>query len=649
MELLFVWINESRHGFFKHQGFNFSPEFNFVVKKKEETWVLHEDDSWISKKSVFKDEVIENVSAIVGRNGAGKTTLLDYLADLNCSVPQKISYDKGYEAMAERDIREALCIYIFREEEEICVYHNFENGFENKTKYSDKNMSNGELYRETLLEQTDFKNVFRIYITNSSCGGIQKDGISRQFKLDEIALTPKGISTIASSYYNKLLDLNHFSHKVTPYYEWRKSLKSWLELEHFQRICDSIYFIKLIKAGRMENYSVHISTKLGISCAFAIPILGKIFPQNLENKHNVKLGGLHDYINSLRQKLEENENIVIKNLVSNLVFEICLDTDVTFPKDISCVKECLQWAKDSLNETSNKAYFEEALIEIEQLSDILKEVPIKENVVPPTDLAYDPSLIFDYKENPKKYTAFLEFVERRFSAQYSFVLRYIKIGNIGMSSGERAFQNYFSWINLLPQFHNIDSSVPEKMRRTIMLLIDEIDLYLHPEWQKNFISLLLEEVKYQFSDYKVQIIFATHSPLCLSDIPSENTIYLSRNESVVTVDDRRIHAQTFGKDIYSLLNDAFYLENSTMGLFAQKYINSIIQQIVDKDKNNDYKKLTLEEIELLQEKIQCIGNEVLKKKLLSMLQNCYANKNDELEMLYKQKNMIMQRISELEA
>ena len=34
MELLFVWINESRNGFFKQQGFNFSPEFNFIVKKE---------------------------------------------------------------------------------------------------------------------------------------------------------------------------------------------------------------------------------------------------------------------------------------------------------------------------------------------------------------------------------------------------------------------------------------------------------------------------------------------------------------------------------------------------------------------------------------------------------------------------------------
>lgn len=216
-----------------------------------------------------------------------------------------------------------------------------------------------------------------------------------------------------------------------------------------------------------------------------------------------------------------------------------------------------------------------------------------------------------------------------------------------MSSGERAFQNYFSWINLLPQFHNIDPSVPNEMRSTILLLIDEIDLYLHPEWQKKFILLLLDEVKNQFSDYKVQIIFTTHSPLCLSDIPSENTIYLSENEGRVLVDDRRIHTQTFGRDIYSLLNDAFYLADSTMGAYAEKYINDIIQQIIDEDKK--YKKYTLDEITILEEKIQCIGNEVVKKKLLSMLQNCFIDKDEELKMLHREYDRIMCRIKELEA
>lgn len=377
MELLYLWINHSKNGIFRHQGINLSPEFNFIVEKKKEQWFFSEDDSWKSRKSIFKNEIVENVSAIVGRNGVGKTTLLDYLANLDCSVPHRESYDIGYEAMRERDIREALCIYVFRENDEICIYHNFEKGFENKTDYNVKNMSNTEIYRGTLLEQTDFKDILRIYITNSSYGGIQKNGISRQFKLDEIALTPKGISTIASSYFNKLLDLNATFYLSTVYYEWRKMLKSWLDPDHFQKICDILYFNKLIKEKKLEGYAVNISTRLNISCAFAPAIIYKNYSQKLQKEQQPKLSEICDFVNAFRQKMNDNLNHIIKNLISNLIFEICLDSEMDFSKITLNKTECLEWAKNNMIFTSNKEYFIEAVSEIEELTEILEKATVK--------------------------------------------------------------------------------------------------------------------------------------------------------------------------------------------------------------------------------------------------------------------------------
>ena len=179
---------------------------------------------------------------------------------------------------------------------------------------------------KTLIEQADFKDISRIYITNSSYGSIQKDGISRETKIAEIALTPRGISTIASSYYNKLLALDEFIYKPTLYREWREILKSWLQLEHFQHICDIVYFNKLIKEKQIEKYSVHISTQLSISCAFALAIFDRKRTKIRQEEQGI-LSELRTSINILRQKMDSNLNIVIKNLVANLIFEICLDSE----------------------------------------------------------------------------------------------------------------------------------------------------------------------------------------------------------------------------------------------------------------------------------------------------------------------------------
>lgn len=140
------------------------------------------------------------------------------------------------------------------------------------------------------------------------------------------------------------------------------------------------------------------------------------------------------------------------------------------------------------------------------------------------------------------------------------------------------------------------------MRGTILLLIDEVDLYLHPEWQKKYIAAVIEEIEKQFAGYKVQLIFATHSPLCLSDIPRENTIYLTENRGKAHVEKREHHSQTFGKDLYSLLNNAFFLENSTMGAYAKKYVDSIIDSMLNLD--GSYIELSAQEALELYERIQ---------------------------------------------
>lgn len=130
-------------------------------------------------------------------------------------------------------------------------------------------------------------------------------------------------------------------------------------------------------------------------------------------------------------------------------------------------------------------------------------------------------------------------------------------------------------------FSYIREFLPDKSfqwEESILLIIDEIDLYLHPEWQRIIVSELLNIVKDQFPNNYFQIIVTSHSPIVLSDIPIENSIYLDRNADGLTRQVQR-NEQTFGANIHALYQNAFFLNDGlAMGKFAQERINIWIEE-----------------------------------------------------------------------
>jgi len=74
-----------------------------------------------------------------------------------------------------------------------------------------------------------------------------------------------------------------------------------------------------------------------------------------------------------------------------------------------------------------------------------------------------------------------------------------------------------------------------------IVLIDEIDLHLHPQWQRIVISRLTE------TNPNCQFIVTTHSPQVLSHVYREN-VFILNNAQVV-----KVTPPTFGRDNNSIL------------------------------------------------------------------------------------------------
>lgn len=111
----------------------------------------------------------------------------------------------------------------------------------------------------------------------------------------------------------------------------------------------------------------------------------------------------------------------------------------------------------------------------------------------------------------------------------------------------------------------------------INIVLDEVELYYHPEMQRQLIENLIGalerlEAPKTIGISAINICVLTHSPFILSDIPIQNTLKLGGVQSFE-------ENQTFAANIHELLRNDFFLKESFMGAFAQRRINEVIDSL----------------------------------------------------------------------
>ena len=128
---------------------------------------------------------------------------------------------------------------------------------------------------------------------------------------------------------------------------------------------------------------------------------------------------------------------------------------------------------------------------------------------------------------------------------------------------------------MISYFANLMSSVldfPSHNNKTFIILIDEVELHLHPEWQRNFIDYMNKFFRENNLNMKYQFIIATHSPFILSDIVEEQIIFINQDEK------KSNEHNTFGANIYDIFEKGFFLENS-IGKCSENYIHELSNTI----------------------------------------------------------------------
>ncbi|HCO19977.1 MAG TPA: hypothetical protein DIT47_02475 [Flavobacteriaceae bacterium] len=237
--------------------------------------------------------------------------------------------------------------------------------------------------------------------------------------------------------------------------------------------------------------------------------------------------------------------------------------------------------------------------------------------------------------------------------------------DINLSYGETCLLNLYSTI-----FNFTVSNDHTRKRENYLVILDEADLGYHPMWKRKFVDTLNNTLPIIFEELtpmifegnswfpnplysipNIQIIFTTHDPLSLSDIPNNNVIYLKRNNGftkVLEFDDIQRPTKTFGANISDLIADSFFVTDGLIGDFVKEKIEDTIEWInVNVILENRQTETFDQELIYHKKLISIIDEPIIKLKLSEMISELEDSVVFQKEIIAKEIKSLQQKYDRL--
>jgi len=605
MQLIYLYIDNYKN--IQKQGFNFSAKYKCSFDGK----VLNIKKQEYLK--IFPNNI--NINAIVGKNGSGKSTIFKFILML-------IFFNK-YKKLDKKD-------YEYTEE-----YDNFLKKEDIQSSNIGKNGNRGfliikkgkEFYRLTLLVDLLSKNTYQMGIV------VTLNGVNLELNdLNEDDID------FFSIHYNYLIDtlkddssddnfIDKIYHKTDGYetplllepYK-RINGKEQIDIENLQYLSYS-KFANIFRLGItnefIETFFNPNFVKLSVNLEklkSKIDLLSKnIFANPLvivDNDNPIKMGKDHifrymkpnDFKNIITE-LYNQKNFLALNRIY-IAFKI-LEKDYwkkfnwqnkNIYNAVFCSKninESIESIIKNMNLPDIQEKLEKSNIPKYEYQKILNAIKFETEIL-------NKNIKFQYFLNKKNKLEDLKKILEDISPWIDIEYFENDKSYKSLSSGEKTIFAFM--INLMYHINNLKDT----KYKTINIFLDEVELGLHPDWQKRFLKYILKTIR--VFNINVNLVFATHSPFILSDIPKENIVFLEDGVNKT----ENIKVDTFGANIHTLLSHGFFMEDGLMGEFARDEIEKVIS-ILNKTI------LTEEEIKEYQKFISIVGEPLIKNQLQKML------------------------------
>lgn len=632
MKLLFLWV-ENHSNMIKNQSFNISSSYHIDFDIEFNRLNVSKNEGYIDN---FYGNNILDIIAIVGKNGTGKTTIARYLYD-KCDSVQPCYENKKYVSNDTKTIlvyergsnqkgeRSKLIIHYYLSDEPIInnpedieielidlktiqkeefikaeqehdittVY--FTNAFEisnvmnnqGLSEFSTGGVHKSLCYTPMLSLQRAFTKLKSHYGAGKADGGLLLLDVINQYAQNMTTdfKTPYATAIsynflIAARYFPgaiaKLLPvMEDFKLNITEFGEYIKFQEDFFRQSPFNQ---TVMFIrKNIYEYLVDKFEKNYWQQMYLNILCEIVLFLNMFTSGYKNidfevleKDHISLNSEEAFEKILGQIADNDENSPKKELIRRIRNVQGIDLNV--------IRGFIELQDGNMQVLRESMWYR-------QVQNFLDDYNTVENI----EIAQ--TINFGFKP-------LIELIINHYNNKETVYGRMLSIIPQPMSSGEVAMINIFA---------TVYSALKKKTSGSILLIIDEIDAFLHPEWQQNILTHItrwINESK-EFNKKKVQLVITTHSPIILSDIPKDNIIYLQKPFEATSKD-----KFTFGANISTLFYDSFSMEQGSIGAIARKQI----QWAIDNIRNTN---LGIADRKKLVYIIDNIGDKFIREKLKS--------------------------------
>ncbi len=550
MEILYVWIKAHKN--IHEQGFNFSPDLRFTYEPQAGSLKIN-DRRHLGLSNFFGKE-ISNITAIVGENGSGKSNLLEFLVRL---------FGSGIGFWDE------AFIIIFRYEGDIQVWH-----------YSELPISIINPVHQLTIHLVPF--IMKEY------GNGMKGGLRGEHEIDKIQIV------YSSQYFDgrkKSLGFNR-NENFFDISNLRYMLKVQDNLtDREDLISTNSYYLNdmrrqaiFLGAGGRElvEFPVPNFIKITINKDISLDYLNKSYTTSESLPEDLGAEEIWKFFDQPGFIIKAFRSLLFSSLVESKAMTVLA------PNYIERIKQRIKEhypGNDPITliddwEDAYQAPFQKITQLIKWISEQCREYIYDQPQDRIFQITEDALIIPTRSPLINNFFTSLESLEIRLSSPFNFAWTFEDHPhqNGGLSSGYNQLLNFFARLYAArDRFYRFNK---------ILFFIDEGEIGLHPQLQKQYINLLIKNIPRIISrtigDNKaIQIILTSHSPFIISDLPRENIIFLEKNENGTCKVADGLHdmKQTFGANIHTLLSDAFFLRRheGLMGTFAKSRIDDVIR------------------------------------------------------------------------